>query len=636
MSDVAIEKKPDIGSGTGAWRRKLQRAVGWVVVACALVGMIWIVYLNVFAGFADFDDEGYLMSTVQSFLQGHKLFDQVYTLYGPFYYLVEWAFYGITGLTVSHQTVRWMTFAYWISTSVFFGWCGYRITTSIPVVTIVLFSVSRLLKFFASSPGHPQEICIAVTAILLLTLLRIQRQVGPVILMTLVALLTAASWTKVNVGVYLTFSVLLVCFGGLLARTKRKLAYGATAFASLLLTVAIMLPLLHFHWALFYCICVLLSLVAMEIAAASHRWTMEFPRNCWLILPATAVLVSLIIVVPFLLRGTSLRALIYITLLQHRDFARHWFRVSPFSLHAAYIAGGSFAVAILWFRAQKRGRVNSEFSLAIQILKFAVGLPALYAVAYVASDSITLGTLIMKATAPFSWLLLVHPLGQMSNRDTIQRASLGFLTVLLCLYAFPVAGSQSMFAAIPVTLTAAVLLHDGALALLAHLREEFRMPVRSVAAAVVICVCAWLFCRELRGSHRTWVRMDRLALPGSGRIRVEPEKAATLHWVTTHIQQYCQSFFTMPGMYSFYFWTRQESPTTLTMNDWPAFFNAQQQQEMLTELKQHNTPCVIYNPDLVEFLRAGQDLSASPLARYIKQEFAPIADRSGYYLLMRK
>ena len=40
-------------------------------------------------------DEGYLMITIQSFLEGNPLYDSVFTQYGPFYYFYEWLVHGL-------------------------------------------------------------------------------------------------------------------------------------------------------------------------------------------------------------------------------------------------------------------------------------------------------------------------------------------------------------------------------------------------------------------------------------------------------------------------------------------------------------------------------------------------------------
>ena len=74
----------------------------------------------------------------------------------------------------------------------------------------------------------------------------------------------------------------------------------------------------------------------------------------------------------------------------------------------------------------------------------------------------------------------------------------------------------------------------------------------------------------------------------------------------------------------------------LMMNDWPAFFNAKQQETIIDDLKRNSTACIVYNPALVEFLRAGQDLSLSPLANYIQKEFVRTEQRNGYYFMVRK
>ena len=42
-------------------------------------------FLTIFGKFAFYDDEGFLMITVQGFLKGKPLYDNVFTIYGPFF-----------------------------------------------------------------------------------------------------------------------------------------------------------------------------------------------------------------------------------------------------------------------------------------------------------------------------------------------------------------------------------------------------------------------------------------------------------------------------------------------------------------------------------------------------------------------
>ena len=55
----------------------------WLPAVGLVCVLAWIGHRLVFAQFQGYDDEGYLLITVQQFLQGSPLYDDVYTQYGP-------------------------------------------------------------------------------------------------------------------------------------------------------------------------------------------------------------------------------------------------------------------------------------------------------------------------------------------------------------------------------------------------------------------------------------------------------------------------------------------------------------------------------------------------------------------------
>ena len=58
----------------------------------AVTGLV--AYLDVFSTFWQYDDEGFMMLTVKHFLDGYPLYNEIWTPYGPFYYLYKWVVHG--------------------------------------------------------------------------------------------------------------------------------------------------------------------------------------------------------------------------------------------------------------------------------------------------------------------------------------------------------------------------------------------------------------------------------------------------------------------------------------------------------------------------------------------------------------
>ena len=71
-------------------------------------------YQQIFATYAKYDDEGYVILSLASFLEGEPLYDSTYSQYGPAYYGADAAVHRLTGLPVSHDVTRIETLIVWL------------------------------------------------------------------------------------------------------------------------------------------------------------------------------------------------------------------------------------------------------------------------------------------------------------------------------------------------------------------------------------------------------------------------------------------------------------------------------------------------------------------------------------------
>ena len=74
-----------------------------------------------FMGFAKYDDEGYLLISLKSFLNHGALYDDVFTQYGPFYYEFWGGVFSIFGIPVNHHGGRTMIMVVWVLSSLLIG-----------------------------------------------------------------------------------------------------------------------------------------------------------------------------------------------------------------------------------------------------------------------------------------------------------------------------------------------------------------------------------------------------------------------------------------------------------------------------------------------------------------------------------
>ena len=57
---------------------------------------------SAFSGFSWFDDEGTILISIRELAEGHRMYDEVYSLYGPAFNLFYWLIYGPLGVPPTH------------------------------------------------------------------------------------------------------------------------------------------------------------------------------------------------------------------------------------------------------------------------------------------------------------------------------------------------------------------------------------------------------------------------------------------------------------------------------------------------------------------------------------------------------
>ena len=610
---------------------RLTGPLKWAITCLALLLAALPAYFQMFFGFSPWDDEGYLLATVKAVVQGHILFDQIYTLYGPFYYLVEWIFYATTGLSPSHDSVRAIALALWIVSAVLLAYYAYRTTASLLTAAFTLVVVVETLIFFQWEPGHPEEICLLLLACFLAVLCTVSNRLSAGKMGALGFLVAGLAQTKINIGLYAALALLLTLLATRSPGRGKKILLASATVASIGFITIIAMPLLHLPWARNYFLLVILSLLPVVVAAFfADSYTAILPRAWWTLLLAFAAS-WVAIIVPFFIRGTTVPAFLYITIFQHRHFAQHWFRPTPVNAAAVLWSALSMLLSFAYLWRVRRVGQPIAFPLAVSLLKGALGLFTAFQLLLRRVDW-PMGYGVMMVVLPFTWLILIPSPGEPDDKR-FARIVLAFSAVFVSLYSFPVAGSQNLFAIVPLVVVAGIFVRDAAAVLLAAGSNSRIRRVAWVAASLAIAVS---YARDLHHSFREYHLAVPLALPGAAYVHIRQPEAETYQWLTRSLDKDCPSFFSMPGLFSLYFWTRQDSPTLRMMNDWPAFFGPSQQQLVRDDLISHSVSCIVYNPGLVAFLSAGENSSVSPLDQYIHSEFVSVEQRDGYFFMLRK
>lgn len=137
-------------------------AVAFLLTALAAFGVL-------FTTWAPYDDEGYILWTLIHHAQGHILYQEIYTQYGPAFYLLDSGFRAVFPIAYSTDGQRWQTLLFWLGISLILWrshhllriesvsgkWPRLNLATSLAMLGLVFWHQERL----ALEPGHPQIWC---------------------------------------------------------------------------------------------------------------------------------------------------------------------------------------------------------------------------------------------------------------------------------------------------------------------------------------------------------------------------------------------------------------------------------------------------------------------------------------------
>jgi hypothetical protein len=596
-------------------------------------------YYRIFSGFLEWDDEGTLMASVKQYLTGSRLYEEIYSGYGPVYYFYNWLVRSATGSVLDHNAVRITSAVVTLICAFLCAWIVLRLTKSLAAASVAHLVVFRAFLFFNNEPGHPQELCMLLLVCLAASGILAANPRRVWLAMTAAGAIAAAlTLVKVNIGIFAILAVALAVLYQAPARWFGRAAKYAAGGAALVLPFALMRVHLHDPAAQAYCLVVTASMAGVLVAAhdVGKAGTLSL-RQCLAALAGFAITFVLALLV-LAWQGVPMQAVFNsLVLNQVRMNVSPGFWYGAVKLSRIWVAWAmtGLGVAIMVFRALGKGEMN--------VARLLPPFQALFGGAGLVIALVVPGFLLGFVT-PFCWLLLCPQADRALPRSGNARLLLCTAAVLQTLNAFPMAGSQTYFLRILLIVVVTISLADGLRGLsqtagLSVVCRKLARPVAAVALAGVALAYPVLAYRA-KGLYQS---LTPLALPGAERLHVEKAEAEDYQWLVAQLRQNCDTFVGLPGIPSLYFWTGKplpglahQPPGSLNWDQWMDLFSSAQQQAIVDDFSQHTNACAVYHPSGVDFWNTGKhDVRGWPLANYILTNFKTIGQTGDYQFMIR-
>lgn len=609
-------------------------AVSLAAAGCLTVALGFAGYQQIFSTFAEYDDEGYVMLSLASFLEGNPLYDQTYTQYGPAFFVLQAGWHKLTGLPITHDITRFKTLGVWLCAAWLCAGIVYKETRNLPLSLAALLLGFFHLERLCLEPGHPQEFCVLGVLGGVFLCAHYQnastRQAACVTLM--LGVLTAVLlMTKLNIGLFLFTSIALLHLlrGGTDRWTLAALA--CLAIAALALPFALTLSHLKQLTGFALPISVTASLLAtMGVGRALTVEQRDLGLRHALGFGAAAGIGCLLFAAAALISGTSLAGLWHGLIGQHLGFKDSFFTPAP--IYGAAVLWAVLMLDLALTTSQHAARVVGLVRIAALAVLTYAGLEYLTQtfapLQHGLQDRGAAGALVGWA-APLLWIVLLPGQGFDQSKPTgppsAGRLGLCLVAALQPLAAYPTPGTQMAVGSVVIALGLIVALHD-ALQL-----EHHWLPRASLIAQgfAMLLVCTLLVRCSHFYKHRQG--LTPLALPGAQHLRVPAETAETHRWLAETLRERTATFvFGEHARNSLYFWTGLRPPTPLNPTFWPFLLGPAQQQRIIEALEQQPRAGVVHAPFAADLPKD------SPLLEYLQSEFRPAETRGSFEIWLRK
>ncbi|MCF3650846.1 hypothetical protein [Synoicihabitans lomoniglobus] len=572
-------------------------------------------YLQIFSIFMLYDDEGYVLLSLNNFARHGALYDRVYSQYGPLFYLVFGGIARLGDFSWTHDLGRFYTIGAWLTTAAASGWITHRLTRSQLAAMASFAGTFGLLWQMTFEPMHPGNTLtpvIALTAAISIT--AVQQRRMSIVAITLAVAAAVCAMIKINVGVFLGAAgcMWLGLNSTWSGQSSRRWLPQLLIVGGGLIPIVLMGGHLDQPWAGVY------AMAGSAAIVATGRLTHHY-RQSWVTPPMvfTAIGVALLFMVATvtmtMFSGSSMSGLIrgiILGPLGHADAYHHGFRWRTGTVPLTLFSWGLLTWVL--FRYQPN-TLSASWLKSIAMGR--LGLAGLFIYHACSSPPSTVGFVMTSLAATVGWLVV--PLRSKPPERMAATTLLALMLVWQFLHAFPVAGSQigwGTFLWIPL---AVVALHDAG---------EYLIPprVKTIATGVsIVGVAALAFC-PLQLGWNYFKQSEPLALPGAKHMRMPADLGSAIRIMTRNAALHGEQLFSLPGSYSFNLWTGLPTPNETNVTHWFTLLDNEQQNTIISQLEHGPVTTMIEQHDLVAAKLRPEFVQESPLLNFAEDTFQPV------------
>lgn len=629
-----------------------------VLFSCAAI-LAWSAWYAVFTSVEYFDDEGDWLVELKMFYEHGSLYHNTWSQAGPFYYDFWAAVFGLLHAPINIDTGRLAGLGTWVGVSLASGVLAWLASRRLSTALVAQLGVFLVMEGLSAEPLEPAGLASLLVVLALLAGAWLRRYRPRASMYAVGALVAAAVFSKVNLGVFLAGgAVAAALMAGPPSRWSAR-RHGLALAVLVLLPLALCASLIRLGSVDNLVGIVMAGGAALVVTGARTPRPQPLPlgwpdaaRAALGGLAGTAVVLAV-----GLATGTTVGELVRGALLSQRDLAQQFSAPPPVIVADIPIAALSLCAAIVITLPAVRRRLSLPMRVAgraiigtfivltcvgglltqvtfhnlthMQVLLYLVEGKHFYA------GPLTWGTSLYAAS--FCWLAVRKPGPDGVSRFCFARALLATVALLLALEAYPVSGHQMSWSTLGLVMVGALVINDAVTLASSAVGQPRWVPLARRGTVTVALGLAALNVIGFTANYATlYHRNVKTTFDSASLVRWPEPVVATFEGVATLLSTHCSTYYSLPGLNSFYFFTGQTPPTGLDTTQWMYLMDRADQERVVQALRHSPRACVLYDAPALYFWEHWKPLPrTSPLLVYMQENFGYAGQDNGYVVLVR-